>query len=424
MNTLVLSTFDLNGGAARAAYRLHLGLQSGGLNSKMMVQYKSSNDKTVLEPSNKFGKWVNRLRPNLDGLPLQFYPKRNCNIFSCQWLPNLLESKLKHLCLDVINLHWNCGGYLSIESFAKFKIPLVWTIHDMWAFTGGCHYSQGCDRYTGSCGSCFQLHSNNPHDLSHWIWQRKAKAWKELDLTIVAPSIWLAQCAKSSSLFKDLRIEVIPNSLDTQKYKPIERAIAREILNLPQDKQLILFGAVESTSEPRKGFHLLQAALQKLSQSGWQDTVELVVFGSSQPEHSVDLGFKSHYLGNFSDDLSLALIYAAADVFVAPSIQDNLPNTIMEAIACGTPCVAFNIGGMPDLIDHQKNGYLAQKLEVESLARGISWILEDRDRYQSLRQSARTKAEQEFSLEIQARRYIELFAKVIDEKLRDRITIG
>jgi glycosyltransferase involved in cell wall biosynthesis len=423
MNTLVLSTFDINGGAARAAYRLHLGLQSAGLNSKMMVQYKVSNDKTVLEPSSKLGKWVNRLRPTLDGLPLQLYPRRNCNIFSCQWLPDFIESKLKRLCLDVINLHWNCAGYLSIESLAKFKIPLVWTIHDMWAFTGGCHYSQNCDRYTSSCGSCFQLHSDNARDLSHWIWQRKAKAWRELDLTIIAPSAWLAKCARSSSLFRDLRVEVIPNSLDTQKYKPVERGVARELLNLPQDKQLILFGAVESTSETRKGFHLLQPSLQKLSQSGWQDTVELVVFGSSQPENPVELGFKSHYLGNFSDDLSLALIYAAADVFVAPSIQDNLPNTIMEAIACGTPCVAFNIGGMSDLIEHQENGYLAQNLEVESLAQGIAWVLKDSDRYQRLRHSARKKAEQEFSLETQARRYIELFANVIDENHRNRIKL-
>lgn len=202
MNTLVLSTFDIDGGAARAAYRLHLGLQSCGLNSKMMVQYKSSNDKTVLEPFSNLDKWVNRLRPRLDGLPLQLYPRRNCSIFSCQWLPDFIEPKLKHLSLDVINLHWNCGGFLRIESLAKFNIPLIWTIHDMWAFTGGCHYSQNCNRYTNSCGSCFQLHSDNAHDLSQWIWQRKAKAWRGLDLTIVAPSAWLAECARSSSLFR------------------------------------------------------------------------------------------------------------------------------------------------------------------------------------------------------------------------------
>lgn len=419
MNSLVLSTFDLNGGAARAAYRLHQGLQSSGINSKMLVQYKSSNDTTVLESSSKLEKWVNRLKPTLDGLPLKFYPQRNCNIFSCQWIPDCIESKLKHLCLDVINLHWNCSGYLSIESLAKLKRPLIWTIHDMWAFTGGCHYSQNCDRYTSSCGSCFQLHSNNTRDLSHWIWQRKAKAWQDLDLTIVAPSTWLAECAKSSSLFRNLQVEVIPNSLDTQKYKPIERGVARKILNLPQDKKLILFGAVESTSEPRKGFHLLQPALQKLSQSGWQDRAELVVFGSSQPKNPVELGFRSHYLGNFSDDVSLAIIYAAADVFVAPSIQDNLPNTIMEAIACGTPCVAFNIGGMSDLIEHKKNGYLAQSLEIESLSQGISWIIGDSDRHQSLRNYARKKAEREFSLEVQARRYIELFTKAIDKNYCD-----
>jgi glycosyltransferase involved in cell wall biosynthesis len=159
----------------------------------------------------------------------------------------------------------------------------------------------------------------------------------------------------------------------------------------------------------------LQPALQGLSKSKWQNRLELVVFGSAQPENAPDLGFKTHYLGTLSDDLSLALVYSAADVFVLPSTQDNLPNTVLEAIACGTPCVAFNIGGMPDMIEHQKNGYLAQPYKIEDLAQGIAWVLENEERHQKLSHRSREKVEQEFTLELQAYRYLSLFKEVSDE---------
>jgi glycosyltransferase involved in cell wall biosynthesis len=183
---------------------------------------------------------------------------------------------------------------------------------------------------------------------------------------------------------------------------------------LPQDKQLILFGSLKATGDKRKGFHLLQPALRDLSKSGWQDRLELVIFGASEPDNPPDFGLKAHYLGTFSDDLSLALVYSAADVFVLPSTQENLANTVMEAIACGTPCVAFNIGGMPDMIEHQKNGYLAQAYKNEDLAQGIAWVLENEERHQKLSHRACEKAQQEFTVEIQARRYLSIFTEICD----------
>jgi glycosyltransferase involved in cell wall biosynthesis len=353
-----------------------------------------------------------KLTEYLDKLPLQFYRQRDAGDFSPELLPDAIASKVAQHNPDIINLHWVCNGFLKIETLAKLTQPLVWTLHDMWPFTGGCHYSQECDRYTDSCGACPILHSDRNGDLSRWIWQRKAKAWKDLNLTIVTPSSWLAKCASSSSLFKNLRVEVIPNGLDTRKYKPIQRQMARELLNLPQDKYLVLFGAMYASSARRKGFHLLQPALQSLSQSGWQDRIELAVFGASEPIEPIELGFKSHYLGKLSDEISLALVYAAADVFVAPSLQDNLPNTVMEAIACGTPCVAFNIGGMSEMIEHQVNGYLAQPYQIDDLAQGIAWVIENRERHQKLCDRAREKAEQEFTLEIQARRYESVYQEL------------
>lgn len=413
MNVLLLSTYDIAGGAARAAYRLHQGLQSIGVNSQMLVQEKSSADKAVVAPKTRLAEGIARAKLSFDTLPLKFYRQRESAPFSVHCLPDRAVPQVAQLNPDIINLHWISGAYLQIETLAKLKRPLVWSLHDMWAFTGGCHYSHGCDRYTRSCGACPQLHSSREADLSRWIWQRKAKAWKNLDLTIVGLSHWLAKSATSSSLFQDCRVEIIPNGLDTQKYKPIRQEVARELLGLPQDKQLILFGSLQATDDKRKGFHLLQPALQSLNQAGWKDRVELVVLGASQPENPPDFGSKIHYLGTLNDDLSLATVYSAADVFVLPSTQENLANTIMEALACGTPCVAFNIGGMPDMIEHQQNGYLANPFEIEDLAKGIAWILEDKDRRQKLSDRSREKVEQEFTQERQARRYQALFTEIL-----------
>ncbi|MBF2066314.1 MAG: glycosyltransferase family 4 protein [Calothrix sp. C42_A2020_038] len=415
MNILLINTSDISGGAARSAYRLHEGLRSIHVKSQMLVQEKYSDDKTVIAPKLRFSQAIARAKLSFDNLPLKLCPQYNNGSFSLQWLPDKILSRVNQLQPDVINLHWVSGAYMQVETLAKLKQPLVWTLHDMWAFTGGCHYNQECNHYTTSCGTCPQLGSDRKWDLSYLMWQRKAKAWKNLDLTIVTPSNWLAKCALASSLFKNRRVEVIPYGLNTQKYRPINQQFARDLLKLPNDKQLILFGALQASSDKRKGFHLLQGALHELSSTEWKNKIELVVFGPSQSENSTNFGFKSHNLGTLNDDLSLALAYSAADAFIAPSIQDNLPNTVMEALACGTPSVAFDIGGMPDMIEHQKNGYLAQPFKIGDLANGIIWVLENPERHQKISRRAREKTEREFTLEIQARRYLSIFESLVNK---------
>jgi glycosyltransferase involved in cell wall biosynthesis len=417
MKVLILCTSDYKGGAARATYRLHQGLRSIDVCSQMMVQEKQSDDKTVIGSSfeSGIGKTKTGLRLILERLPLKLYANRSNTPYSPQWLPNNLTSKIKEFTPDIINLHWIGEGYLRIESIARFNQPIIWTLHDSWAFTGGCHIPFDCNRYLSSCGSCPQLGSQKNWDMSRWIWQRKLKAWKNLNLTIVTPSHWLAQCARSSSLFKDLRVEVIPHGLNTTIYSPREKSMARTMLNLPQDKQIIVFGAIDSLSDRNKGFHLLQLALQNLSQSGWQDNLEIAVFGASESKEPTDLGFKVHYLGKFADCLALSLVYSAADVMIVPSLQESFGQTAFEAMACGTPVVAFNATGLKDIVDHQQNGYLAQPYETEDLARGIAWVLENKERHQKLSYHAREKTENEFTLEIQAHRYLSLYTEILEQ---------
>ena len=409
MKILHLSSFDIVGGAARAAYRIHKSLQKAELDSQMLVQYRKGSDRSVHNVEDKIR---SRLRASLDALPLKLYPQRE-HMFSVEWIPDIIANKVRQFDPDIVHLNWTCAGFLQIETLAKLNKPLVWTLQDMWSFTGGCHYSNGCKRYENSCGKCPQLKSDKYRDLSNWIWQRKAKTWQDLNLSIVAASSWMAECAKASSLFKDKRIEIIPFGLDTEVFQPIELKQARQKLNLPQDKPLILFGALNATTDTRKGFHLLQNALKKLSQQGWNERAELVVFGSSHPEKSIDIGFKTHYLGHLSDEQTLRMTYAAADVTIAPSIEESFGQTASESLACGTPVVVFTNTGLKDIIDHQRNGYVAKFCDEDDLARGIAWVLENRMRHQSLRYEARAKALREYTFELQAQRYLSLYNEIL-----------
>jgi glycosyltransferase involved in cell wall biosynthesis len=340
----------------------------------MLVKNKKSGDPNVILSQNGIANKFDKIISTISNSPLRLYPERNRAIFSPEWLPDSLAAKVEKIQPDIINLHWVCGGYMQVESVPKFNKPLVWTLHDMWPFTGGCHYSEECDRYTKSCGSCPQLHSSKESDLSRWVWQRKAQAWKNLNLTLVTPSHWLTECAKSSSLLQEYPVNVIANNLDPEVYKPLNHRRVRESLNLPQNKQLVLFGAMQGTEDRWKGFPLLVPALQSLSKSEWQDKIELLVFGSSQPENPINVGFKTHYLGRLKDE-SLAKVYAAADVMVVPSRYEAFGQTASEALACGTPVVAFDVTGLKDIVDRQQNGYLAKPYETEDLARGIAWVL-------------------------------------------------
>jgi glycosyltransferase involved in cell wall biosynthesis len=409
---LQVSTEDIDGGAARAAFRLNQALNmQPQVSSQMLVRNRRSGARTVIAE----GSMIAKLGPLAERLPLRKYPRREKVMFSTQWFADVLAKRIAAIDPDVINLHWVCNGFLKVETLKKLNRPLVWTLHDMWPMTGGCHYSAGCDRYQQQCGNCPVLHSDQFKDLSFEILRRKAHAWKGLDLTIVAPSQWLADCARASALFRHSRIEVIANGLDTSLFRPGFKQAARALLNLPPDKKLLLFVAGSTTGDPRKGFRYLVEALDWLqnvpTDSGDRD-FELAILGEDAPDTPLPWSLKTHYLGRFSDEAALALVYNAADVFVAPSVEDNLPNTLVEALACGTPCVAFKIGGMPDMIDHLSNGYLAKPFDIQDLAKGIGWALSAASSVESsvnLSERSRLKAEQAFDSQTQAAKVLALY---------------
>lgn len=412
MKILYLNGADIEGGAARAATRLLQGVSSQGIDARLLVQRKSGDDPLIDGPRSPIGKAFSFVRPTIEQMLFDITPGKMNGPFCAAFLPDGLSARVARRAPDIVHLHW-VARMMRLETLRRLTMPIVWTMHDSWAFTGGCYLPGDCTRFRESCGTCPILGSAQESDLSHRIWQRKQQAWHGLNLTIIAPSRWMASRAKESSLFCNKRVEVIPNGIDIATYKACDKNSARDFFSLPQDKRLILFGARGLTSDRNKGFHLFTEAIYQLAGTPENEMIELVIFGSEPAYPPPNLGFKTHYLGLQHDDVRLALLYAAADVFVLPSIQENLPYTAMESMACGTPCVAFNQGGVPDLIDHEQNGFLARPYEPDDLARGIAWVLEDTGRVENLSRQARHKVEREFSLEMITARHMELYREIL-----------
>ncbi|MFH1728847.1 MAG: glycosyltransferase family 4 protein [Pseudomonadota bacterium] len=410
MKVLIVNSNDIKGGAAKAAYRLNKGLQKIGVSSQMLVQEKTSSDSSVLTSESKCYKIIPNTRPRFNQLPVHFYKNRLTLPFSPAWLPfSNIVNKIHEIKPDIVHLHFITNGMIHLKDLLKIKCPIVWSLHDMWAFTGGCHYDNYCNKFQSQCFDCPILNSNKKNDLSKRIFKQKNKIYNKLDnITIVGLSKWMADCASKSVLLGRKDIKNIPNPIDTDLYQPIEKKIARKILNLPLDKKFVLFGA-DCINDYLKGFDFLRKALECID----QDNIELLILGSVEKTTSSLFRFPAHFIGKLNDEISMKILYNAADVTVLPSLQENLSNVVIESLSCGTPVVAFNIGGNGDMIEHKKNGYLANMSSSDDdLLKGINWILKNPD-YDSLKHNARMKVLNEFEMIKVAQCYKNLYETIL-----------
>jgi len=417
------------GGAGRAAYRLHKGLEKIGVDSTMLVLNKLTPDASI------------KVLPPAEGIELKHcidatsydsplwrkqllrwqkllgkYPQRpyGLEMFTDVDAGFRLE-KIKEIQeADIVHLHW-VAGLMDFEGApAAFgNTPVVWTLHDMNSFTGGCHFSDNCTRYVSACHACPQLGTLQEGDLAADIWQTKHDTYQQLNLNVVCPSHWLANCAGSSDLLSGFPISVIPNGLSTDVFKPYPVKKVRRILEIEKSAKVVLFGA-DFIKNRRKGFTLLLDALKEFALKDDGNNIILACFGNIPASTSFDLPFPILQLGYFINESDLALIYSAADVFVLPSLEDNLPNTVMEAMACGVPVVGFDVGGLPDMIDHKKNGYLVKKKDARGLSEGICWVLAEEKRRLSLSENSRRKVETSYAHEEQAKAYCLLYEKLLN----------
>jgi glycosyltransferase involved in cell wall biosynthesis len=419
MRIVHLSTYDVAGGAGRAAYRIHSGLRQAGIHSSMFVREARTKDQSVITfdpPQTLYRRVARRIRREQIQRNLHRSAKpanRRFEPFRHDWSEYGTDLVARMPDCDVVNLHW-VADFLDYPSFFDSLPPrrrIVWTLHDMNPFTGGCHYDLGCGRHLTRCGQCPQLESKEDDDLSAQIWDRKKALFERIPpdrLHIATPSSWLANEVKRSPLLDRFDVSVIPYGVDLEDFTPRNKHSARDVFGIPQASKVVLFVA-DGVPLYRKGFGVLAEALERVAQR--VPNVCLVCVGHHDPPPGLRVPWI--HLGYVNNDRLLSNIYSAADVFVIPSFQDNLPNTVLESMACGTPVAGFAVGGIPDMVQHGKTGLLAPPSDALSLGAAITELLKNTERRLTFSANCRRVAVHRYSLARQAVLYYELYKNLL-----------
>lgn len=413
MKVLLVNTSEKTGGAAMACGRIAEAVRKKGIEASVMVRNLEGAGAGVITAGTSLHKqwsflseraviWAaNRFRS--EGIFYVDIANAGIDITRTQAFREA----------DIIHLNWINQGFISLrglEKIVKSGKPIVWTMHDMWPFTGICHHADSCTKYTSECRDCPMLPKRGLNDLARNTFERKLHILEKANISFVGCSRWLAGLCSNSSIAKGHKVVSIPNPIDTDAYAPADKYAIRRKLNLPLDKKLVMFSAVKTT-DVRKGMEYFRQTCEILHSTGRSD-IEILILGKNSDALSRMLPLPSRSIGFVDNGSSLAEFYNAADVFVTPSLQENLPNTIMESLACGVPCAGFDIGGIPEMIDHRKNGYVASYKSAEDLAEGICWIL-DNNEYQMLCTNARAKVLTEYSEKTIASQYISLYKSLM-----------
>lgn len=419
MNILSISQNDIEGGANKAAYRIHAGLNKFGINNRMFTKYKKSNDNKVLCNISFFSKLNQTLRERVSQFYnklLYFNPDKIIDnaFLSSNYLPSFFSSKINKSEYNLINLHWVGNDMMSIEDIGRINKPTVWTFHDMWPFCGVEHYY---NEY---------LSTNKPRwitgykkkgffDLSRYVFLRKKKYLNNIK-HIICPSNWLANCVKLSDLFKDIPVTVIPNPVDPTIFKSLDKNIQRTRFNLDRNKKIILFGSSSNINVRAKGFDFFLKSLYFLKKKEILENIIIIIFGSKDNALLKNIPFEYKNIGYIDNDDELCSLYNVADILVVPSITDNLPQIATEGQMCGIPIVAFKTGGLIDIVDHKINGYLAEKKNIVDFANGISWILtKDKNELAKIKNEALKKANFKWKEKVVIDQYISLYKKILNK---------
>lgn len=412
MKVVIVNTSEKVGGAAIAANRLMEALKKNGVSAKMIVRDRQTDKISVVAVKQQ--SWR---------LALNFLWERGIIFLSNGFSrKNLFQIDIANTGTDittmpefqqadVVHLHWVNQGFLSLDNIDKILRSgkkIVVTMHDQWYFTGVCHYSGDCLNYRDQCRNCPLIRGRVKKDISWKVFNRKRRMYANADITFVGCSQWIAGLARTATLFQGKKVVSIPNAINMDVFHPEDKALARQSLGLPSDRRLLLFGSQRITDE-RKGFKYLVEACEHIHRNypKWTDKIGIVVVGAKSETIDSMLPFPVYAVDYVSDEKSMVEIYNAVDLYVTPSLQDNLPNTIVESMACGVPCVGFRVGGIPEMIDHEKNGYVAQYKDAVDFANGILWSLGDS--YDDLCTKAYEKAVATYSEKRVAEKYKEIY---------------
>lgn len=413
MKIVHVSFSDSDGGAFRAAYRIHQSLQHTGMHSRFWVARAVSADPAITGPTSYVARAVVKMRHRLVRQLFRLHGTANGALHSYAMLNSSWPNLINNSDADIVHLHWINNEMLSIADIARIKKPVVWTLHDMWAFCGAEHYAEN-DRWIEGYHRDNRPASEWGLDLNRWTYNRKKKAWKPR-FRIVAPSRWLENCVRQSALLKDHKVSVIPYPIDTDVWRPIEPDQARDSLGLSVSKPLLVYAAMGGAREKIKGFDLLLKALASPAVRDIGEALQVVVLGQDRSQTAQTNGIIFHYPGRVSCDLTLRAYYSAANAVIIPSRLDNLPNVAIEAQSCGTVVVAFDVGGLGDLVDHLHTGYLATAMDTDDLANGIKWAL-NYSRSGSAPTLARERAERHYSNDVVGNLYKSIYHELLAAK--------
>ena len=409
-----ISESDYEGGAAKAAFRILDSLNKDqDLECVMRVNKKFTNNKKIFS-SNKLNLFLKHLKCYLSVKIQKMQKTNNSILHSLSLFPSFLDIELNKSSADIIHLHWVQGEMISIEEIGNLKKPIIWTLHDSWPYCGSEHHPNGIKdiRFIKGYDSSTRDPSDKGIDLDKFNWNRKVRSWKN-QMVLVAPSSWIASCAKKSKLMSNQKIKVIPNPLPIDIYKPRSKNLSRKKFSLPLDKKLILYGSLSSFEDEMKGWNLFKETVQKISKKSLD--VSIVIFGCKIPSIKPKLNLPLYFVGRITDEKSLSYLYSAVDLIATTSKIESFGQTVSEAHSCGTPAVAFNTTGLKDVIDHKITGYLAKPFCVESFVRGIYWILNNEERYLNLSINSRKRAIRFWSNKVISKQYKNLYLEMLNE---------
>lgn len=416
MRVLLVNTSERIGGAAVAANRLMESLKNNGIKAKLLVRDKQTDEISVVGLNKKKSHDLNFLCERFTIWKANHFKKDNLFAVDIADTGTDITKLREYEQADVIHLHWINQGMLSLKVIQKIlesHKPVVWTMHDMWPCTGICHHARKCTNYQSECHNCPYLYGDGAKkDLSYRVFHQKKKLYKTAPIVFVACSQWLEQLAHRSALLSGQTVLNIPNPINTMLFRPQNKKEARTKCMLPAHGKLLLFGSVK-ISDKRKGIDYFVEACKILNEKypDLKDLLSIVVFGNQSQLLENALPFRVYPLNFINNDRDLVNIYNAVDLYVTPSLEENLPNTIMESMACGVPCVGFNIGGIPEMIDHRENGYVAEYKSADDFANGIHWILSEAD-YPKISEKACHKAVTNYSEGTVAKQYIQIYNKI------------
>ena len=416
MRVLIVNTSERIGGAAIAASRLVEALKNNGIKAKMLVREKQTDRLSVIELKKNWWRMWQFIWERILIWKENQFKKHNLFAVDIANTGTDITAVPEFQAADIIHLHWINQGMLSLNDIQKILQsgkPVVWTMHDMWPCTGICHHARECDKYHQECHHCPYIYKGGgKKDLSNQVFKKKKEIYQLAPVTFVTCSRWLKERASQSALLNGHTIVDIPNPINTGLFKPQNALVARSRMGLPTDKKLILFGSVNVTDK-RKGIDYFIESCKLLAEMHPELKEELgvVVYGKNSEQLKPLIPFQVFPLDFISNEKDLVNIYNAVDLYVTPSLEENLPTTIMEAMACGVPCVGFNVGGIPEMIDHLHNGYVAEYKSAEDLANGVIWTLNESE-YRTLSEEACRKAASNYSESTIAKKYIDIYNKI------------